>query len=228
MELGVVPFRNIIQQSRILFLHYILNQRSDSLIFKCFESQQKSRNKKDWNKQVLKDIEELKLNLSFDEIKEMTNREIKNVLKIAVRKKALEELLMKKESHSKMNNLEYRSLNMQNYLKSNNETLTQRDAIEIFQLRTRMFDVKSNFKNQHEVLMCEACNEYEETQEHLYKCEAIESKWEVDFAEIWNNKVEYQVKIMKKCRENILKRNQMKERRKPFMGQVTGVFPCLQ
>ena len=78
-------------------------------------------------------------------------------LKIAVKRKAFEELLKKKESHSKMINLEYKSLNMQNYLKSSNENLTQKDAQDIFQLRTRMFDVKSNYKNKYEVLMCEAC-----------------------------------------------------------------------
>ena len=77
LELGVVPFRNIIQQRRILFLHYILNQNSDSLIFKCFESQQKSRNKKDWCKHVVRDIDELKLNLSLNEVKDMTNLQMK-------------------------------------------------------------------------------------------------------------------------------------------------------
>ena len=213
LELGIVPFRNIIQQRRILFLHYILNQSSDSLIFKCFESQQKSTNKKDWSKQIVRDIDELKLNLSLSEVKEMTNLEIKNVLKIAVKRKAFEELLKRKESHSKMINLEYKSLNMQNYLKSSNENLTQRDAQDIFLLRTRMFDVKSNYKNKYEVLLCEACEENEETQEHFYKCEALESKWKVEFKEIWKNKVENQIQIMKICRENQLKRNQRKERK---------------
>ena len=87
-----------------------------------------------------------------------------------------------------------------------------------------MFDVKSNYKNKYEVLLCEACEENEETQEHFYKCEALESKWKVEFKEIWKNKVENQIQIMKICRENQLKRNQRKERKTPVDGPGDGSY----
>ena len=54
LELGCIPFRDIIRKRRLLFLHYILNEREDSLIQKVFQSQLKNRTKKDWIASVLK------------------------------------------------------------------------------------------------------------------------------------------------------------------------------
>ena len=55
--------------------------------------------------------------------------------------------------------------------------------------------------------MCETCNVHEETKVHLYKFEPLESKYKVESEELWKNKVENQVNIMKKCIQDILKRN---------------------
>ena len=52
LELGCLPFRDIIRQRRLGFYHYILNESSDSLIHKFLKSQQRNRTKKDWITQI--------------------------------------------------------------------------------------------------------------------------------------------------------------------------------
>ena len=48
LELGLVPFREMIRKRRLGFLHYILNESKESVILKVFESQKKNKTSKDW------------------------------------------------------------------------------------------------------------------------------------------------------------------------------------
>ena len=60
----------IIRERRLTFLHYILNQETNSMIYKFFETQLEKRNKKDWVNTVENDLKETRLeNLNFDYIK---------------------------------------------------------------------------------------------------------------------------------------------------------------
>ena len=69
LELGLIPFREIIKCRRLLFLHYILNQDPKSLIFKILEAQIKNQTSKDWVNTIIADLESLvfwsKIYLSF-------------------------------------------------------------------------------------------------------------------------------------------------------------------
>ena len=47
LELGVVPFREIIRKRRLSFLYYILHERRDSMIKEVFETQRKDSTPKD-------------------------------------------------------------------------------------------------------------------------------------------------------------------------------------
>ena len=48
LELGIIPFRDIIIGRRLNFLHSILNENPHSLIYKFFEVQWKYRTRRDW------------------------------------------------------------------------------------------------------------------------------------------------------------------------------------
>ena len=39
LEVGVVPFRELIMKRRIMFLHYILNEKPESMINRFFQTQ---------------------------------------------------------------------------------------------------------------------------------------------------------------------------------------------
>ena len=61
LELGCKPFREIIRERRLGFLHYILNEDPDSMIHKFFQTQLRNRTKKDWVTTILDDLEKLNM-----------------------------------------------------------------------------------------------------------------------------------------------------------------------
>ena len=81
LELGVVTLRDIIRQRRLNYLKYILDQESDSMLFKVFEKQSQKRTKKDWITTALADLELLDLTVTFAEIQEMNKLKWKSMVK---------------------------------------------------------------------------------------------------------------------------------------------------
>ena len=78
---------------------------------------------------------------------------------------------------SKGKEINYYKMELTHYLTSSSH-LTLQEKKELVKMRTRMTDVKSNYKNKYESLNCDKCGKInyfiEETQEHVYKC--IENK----------------------------------------------------
>ena len=119
---------------------------------------------------------------------------------------------MRKESHSKIRNLKHKSYEMQNYLKSNAEKITQDEAKEIFKLRSKVTDVKGNFKGKYENIKCQLCEE-DEDQKHIIICKELnksENEEKIpDFEEIYKGNINNQVKIVRKFLENMKKRRKL-------------------
>ena len=92
----------------------------------------------------------------------MKKSKLKKLLDKAVEDKAFEELQLQKERHSKVMNWNYSKLKMQKYLKANKNDIKVEEAQILFKLRSRMADVKVNFRNKYEVLECDICKDEEE------------------------------------------------------------------
>ena len=60
LELGILPLRDLIMQRRLNFLYYILTQRTNSILFQIFETQNKFRSKTDWVTTVRRRFEVLR------------------------------------------------------------------------------------------------------------------------------------------------------------------------
>ena len=68
------------------------------------------------------------------------------------------------------NRPEWKSCERQQYLNH----LTRKDASTIFLARTRMIDVKNNFRSKYPNINCRACGKDPETQEHVLEtCKVI-------------------------------------------------------
>lgn len=134
LELGCIPFRNVIQQRRLSYLYYILQEDPKSLVYRFFETQRKHRTKNDWVTTILKDLEELNLNLKFDEIKAMKKANFVNLVKQSIVKKSLEELNKTKESHSKVMGLDHQYLKMKRYFLPSNVKASKEEIQMVFKL----------------------------------------------------------------------------------------------
>ena len=143
LELGLIPIHIIIKSRRVKYLHYLLRLKESEMLFKVFQAQLKYPVRDDWTITVKQDLEDLRINLSFEEMKRKSEWSFKRLVKIKTKEYALDYLLKLKGKHSKMSNLHYSELKIQNYLK--NENISIKEAQNLFRYRTRVAKVKENF-----------------------------------------------------------------------------------
>ena len=82
-----------------------------------------------------------------------------------------------KEKHSKVRHIKHKSLKTQSYLLAENQENVQLSSF-IFHARTRMLNVRNNFKNKNPKHMrnCPLGSETEDSQEYLLSCGKISDK----------------------------------------------------
>ena len=106
-----------------------------------------------------------------------------------VRDAAFMNLLGKKESHSKLKNLQFYQFEMQDYLMDARITINQ--ARVTFKYRTRMSNFWKNFKGNSPPQICPLCRQENsiDSQEHSLKCETIKRSLNVDMklTDIYDN-----------------------------------------
>jgi hypothetical protein len=173
LELGCVPFREIVRKRRLSFLYYILHEKPDSMVYKFFEAQLRNRTAKDWVSAVLNDLEVLNVNVNFEEIKLMKKSTFSNMIKQSIQIKALTDLNNIKSSHSKVLHIKHTVLEMQRYFKSSKMDITQEEVRLIFKLRCRVTNLKTNLRGAYDSHEFGICNKEDETQEHILKCKGL-------------------------------------------------------
>ena len=99
--------------------------------------------KGDWIYLVKKDLLDLNISESFDEIAKLTKNSFKKKVKEACKIFSLKTL--KSQIKKKGRELQYKTLETQEYFKS--EKLNTAQAKLTFLARTEMLDVKENFRN---------------------------------------------------------------------------------
>ena len=65
LELGIIPIKFILMKKRLLFLHYILRENKDSMLYKVFIALNEDSRKGDFVDMVKKDKTDLKLTLQM-------------------------------------------------------------------------------------------------------------------------------------------------------------------
>ena len=145
----------------------------------------------------------------------------KKLVKECIKRKSFNDLLRKKESHSKMTNLVYDDLKLQNYLKSD-ANITNEEKYLLFKLRTRMTEMKSNFKNRYIDYLCLLCGNELDQQIHLMNCDILiencsplSNNTEIEYEDIFGTKDKQKMAIkliMKiwKTREKLLNKTKDK------------------
>ena len=101
--------------------------------------------------------------------------------------------------------MKHENFGLQKYLKHSNIKITIEIRQLIFQLRSGITNVKMNRKGMYEDLRCNACNEENETQEHVLKCKILNKneKQIIDYKKIRHGNIMDMVEIAKKFKENL-------------------------
>ena len=126
LELGLWPLRYIIKMKRILYLHHVLTRRESSLVRKVLLEQNKAALKGDFIFTVKKDLSEVNIHLSFQQIQCLSKYQFKKLTKKACSNAAFCYLMSEKTKLSKGSEIKYDKLEMQKYLQpGNNLSLSQ-------------------------------------------------------------------------------------------------------
>ena len=127
--------------------------------------------KGDFAEQALNDM--ALLNLTKNECLEMSNNKLKDVLKEKACSAAFKHLINKAKIHSKVNAEVYSNVDGMAYI--NNPQFSPDLVNILFKFRTRMFNVKNNFRNNYRQTntLCPLCNLCEDTQNHMFECAMI-------------------------------------------------------
>ena len=171
LETGAIPLHLVIKSKRIMFLHHILTRKRDALIAQVLWAQIESPSEGDWYLVVMEDIEALGLSetLTIDSISQLHKEKLKNIVRKGVHSAAFQEMMVRKESLSKITPLEYDSLQIQSYLTVNNVP-TRLKQLQ-FKWRTRMVKVGWNFGAKEK---CPLCQKADDDQNHLLVCEKLD------------------------------------------------------
>ena len=110
----------------------------------------------------------------MEEIKECPAEEFPRIVKERTEEKAFEYLSKLKENQSKIKNLKYKKLELQMYLKSN-QNLTNSQVNFTLSAKSRGLNLRDNFKSTQETLVCRICEDINsvESQPHLLDCAGI-------------------------------------------------------
>ena len=200
LELGVTPFRYIIMSRRLMYLQYMLQEEDDALLKNFFMAQMGNPVRDDWIEEVRKNIEEIKLDDTSDQIKAMSKEVFQTKIRIKVRKAALKYLTKEKAKLSKVMDVPHKELKIQSYFYP--MKLSVQQAKLLFQLRTRMVDVKVNYRNKYIDIFCPVCKIANDSQQHLFDCPELTKKLSVivnsnvQYTHIFSDEIEKQISAL--------------------------------
>ena len=212
LEVGQTPARFEIQKMRLLFMKYILEQDKASLLSKFFQLQLEQQTRGDWASTCLKDLKELRITESLEQIKLMTKNKFTSILKERVKENAFKYLLDKRGKKGK--EIHYSGLEMSEYLLPTNQKLTIDEKRKMFAVKNRMIDIPANFPKTNMDKKC-VCGKIEDMV-HIYNCEVLDNKQtNLQYEAIFMGNITQQIEVFKRFEENLEKRENIKTENKP-------------
>ena len=222
LELGICSIKFILKKKRLSFLYSLLASENSSLSRAVWDRQVKSPSKNDWCELVKKDLKELNINLSFDDIENMSKSAFRNLINNACKKACFQSLLLEKSKLSKGSEIVFSTFQTQNYLNPGNG-LTIEEMRRIYHLRCRQVFLKCNFPSFFGDKKCVAPHQAFDRQKHVFYCSFFSSKNEIaspniKYDDIFASNVKNQIEVMRIFYERL-------ERRKGYLSPSNNGAP---
>ena len=176
------------------------------MLYSFFITQWNNPCKGDWSEYVKQDLKDFQIHQSFQEIQSKSKYTFKKLVKSKAEEFALTSLIDLKNTHSKMDNLNYFTLDMKSYFVSEEDNGLKKI---IFKLRTRMERFGENFRGGNGPSICPLCQTHLDYQQMSFQCPVIlkETKVEGKFEDIYKENIN---KNTLKTIERIMKIRQTK------------------
>ena len=199
LELGLLPISCILKARRAKYFHYLVNSEQQGMLYKFFITMYENPSKDDWTEQAMQDLKDLNICHNFDELRAISRTHFKSLVKIKCKEFTLDKLNGEKFKHSKMDNLIFTELKMQDYLMSDKLSLELKRNIFLF--RTRMVNFAENFRSGSDTVSpCVVCKTHTDCFSHALNCHEIlkHVKSRGDFREIYTNNISCETAMMLK------------------------------
>ena len=172
LETGTLDFETNIKMSRILYFHNLVNRPQNQILYAFFMKQYSKPTQGDWICQVLDDMKEFDISCSFDYMKSMSKLSFKTIVKKRAIEFAFRKYRKSKLLHSKMHNLKYDELKIQDYF--TDENLSNNEKITIMRWRILCEDFGENYKGGRQSVLCPLCMGHKDGQlESFTRCDFI-------------------------------------------------------
>ena len=216
LELGIIPVRYVIIQKRLLFLKYILNESTDSMIKQVYMQMKQDSRKGDFVDHIKRDLNELEIRMEDYEINEMTSNKWKKLVKEKTKDLAFKNLVKENNMKEKTKHIKFKYLEMSDYLKVNQRTDLSRI---IFETRSGTLDLKSLQQWKYENNLCVLCELKEENMEHFMKCKEYgDTNKNLDWKDIYKNETNKQFKIAEEIKRRMKVRKYKQDAGLDFPG----------
>ena len=212
LELGIVPIRFEIMKRKIIFLQYILKQDKESMMFKVFKATCENPIKNDFVEKCKKYLQQLNIKMSFEEIGQMSNMKFKNIVKQKTEEAGFKYLLIEKNKQTKIADLNYENLEMQEYLNDGNRNT--RISKLIFKARGRNLDIKMHKKWKYSDAICLGCGKNDETENELLLCDGFGDRnenEELTYSWLFDSSVTKMVKVAIEIEKRLKRRKVLLE-----------------
>ena len=187
LEAGAIPVRFLISCRRILYFQTILKRPENELTRRVLKAQQQDVLPGDFIQLVQEDLKLLRSDIDESYILKTSKKSFKTEVKKKIHQAAFEYLKNIQKTHSKICNINYTEFKTQNYMTS--PIFTNIEVNILHALRSKMVNVKMNFKSKYSDLSCPICLKHEDDQPHVLKCDVLNSR--IISNEASRNKIEY-------------------------------------
>ena len=172
-ECGKIPIRYIIKTRRLLYYWHLIHLEDKELLSKFYMAQKLKPGRNDWVMTLKKDMEEIGLKISEEEVKNISLEKFKNMVQCKV-KICVKKSFIKKQG-SKTEHLKFEISTPSKYLFS--KVLNKDEIQTLLKLRTRTIDVKMNQESSYKNNMwCRVCLLFVESQQHIIQCPEVRKK----------------------------------------------------
>ena len=171
LELGILDIESIIKARRANYLHYLATRDKNEMLYKFFITQWQHSTVGDWTIQARLDLADFGITDDLSWIRKQSKHTFKKLVKARSKQFALFKFLEKKESHSKLKDLWYCELKLQDYLKL--ETMTAFEAKTVFSYRTRAAQYSDNYRGTNGLSPCPLCLLHLDCQAMAFQCQVI-------------------------------------------------------
>ena len=129
----------------------------------------------DWVQTVVNDLQKLDRKLDVSDVENLPVATYQRLVKESALNQALKYLngLKVKENQltSKTSHIQHRKIGMTSYLQPNQISI--QEAKYLFTLRSRMLDIKCNYRGKSSDILCPSCKQEDDTQQHLLVCSSL-------------------------------------------------------